>query len=58
MRLHAILLTLEDQPGPNGHTRYDTIENDIRDAIEVMGYENVTIVSHDVHQQGKTSKTA
>lgn len=50
MRTHAVLLRLEAYPDDDGvHPRKDTVANDIKNALEAMGYEGVEIVSQDVH---------
>ena len=50
MRTHAVLLTLSSYPDDKGvHPRTDTVAGDVVAALEERGYEDVTVVSQDVH---------
>lgn len=50
MRTHALLLKLTAYPDDQGdHPRRDTVANDVVHALEERGYEDVEIVSQDVH---------
>lgn len=50
MRTHAILLTLSAYPDDKGsHPRVDTVASDVVSALEGRGYEDVQVLSQDVH---------
>lgn len=50
MRTHALLIKLSAYPDNDGvHPRTDTVANDCIRAIEERGYEDVEVISQDVH---------
>lgn len=49
-KTHALLLKLTAHPDDDGkHPRTDTVASDTIKALEDMGYEDVEIISQDVH---------